>query len=79
MPDFQCLPYNPTGKEFHLLPIQLRKLKEGESIRCRMILKDKDGASYIIPVNVTPGYRDHTTVDINFLVCEWITIPRKDI
>lgn len=79
MSDFQCVPYNPTGKEFHLLPIQFQKLKEGENIRCHMILKDEDGASFIIPVNATPGYRDHTTVDINFRVCEWITIPRKDI
>lgn len=32
-----------------------------------------------MPVNITSGHYDKTTVDINLPVAEWISIPRKDI
>jgi hypothetical protein len=44
-----------------------------------MLLNDKDDRGYSIPVNVTPGFRDKSTVDISFIPCEWLTIPRDKI
>ena len=44
-----------------------------------MLLEDADGTTLKIPVNLTPGHYEVDTIDVNFMVCEWLTIKKADL